>query len=770
VFLPGDLKVYKRIAFLSTLLASIAAAQAHTAFHITHQYANVNAQSLIGLSMGDHKTIVDKQGNLHWSQWTLKRRGLDVPFGFSSQMDGAVAVQLFSGSSGGSAARLKVTGQELYKGRFPFVVTHLEAERMRADELAFAVSANGIGMDVIRLRFSNGGDATLTAEARLSAKRRNLPAFASSRTLATRDGYLVAVAEASAGTFSSKINGLELDYRASVPAHCGVILWIKRPYDLLAQNQASVVNLHGPRLLSEAAQFWEDFWARGIKVELPDRELTDFFYASLAYVVILTERDAHGELWTLDGPGEYVHYWGRGEYFQSRAMEVGGYLEIARRTVEHAFHLQKDDGEWDWPAISGWPAWDNIGGEVGSVWDYYRFSRDRAWLEKAYPHLVAAARWIQLHREETELPADAPPGSKPIKRQIPWSCKKETSPPLKAGERPYWWGLLPWGYGDSGLPEGHNFPANEMTLYAIKCAEQAAVALGDSAEAARLSQEHASYKQDILSSIHRSVELEKGGAPYLPAMPTDPGAAISQSFLAVYPTRLFPPNDPLVTGLLKRMERSELQGLPSNMAWMGASGVWPGESMNVAETYLRRGDVEKTVNVLIAALNHSYSTDVWKEEIKVDNRLPVACVGTSSHKNIPDGIGTGDMPEAWGNANLVNLVRDMLLREKGQTLYLLSGIPSDWIRAGETLSVQDARTTLGVGVVSFRLTYLATGKMALRLTPPVGSINVMVRFPIGLGHSIESAEVNGQPTKSISGSIVTMHGVRGPTRISIQFR
>ncbi len=148
-----------------------------------------------------------------------------------------------------------------------------------------------------------------------------------------------------------------------------------------------------------------------MKIELPEKEIMDFYYSSLAYVFILTERDAQGDLWTLDGPGMYVHYWGRGEYFQARAMEVAGYLDIARQTVEHAFRLQKDDGEWDWPAISGWPAWDSFGGEAGSVWDYYRFSGDRAWLERAYPYLTAAAHWINYHREETELPADAPPGA-----------------------------------------------------------------------------------------------------------------------------------------------------------------------------------------------------------------------------------------------------------------------------------------------------------------------------------------------------------------------
>jgi len=67
------------------------------------------------------------------------------------------------------------------------------------------------------------------------------------------------------------------------------------------------------------------------------------------------------------------------------------------------------------------------------------------------------------------------------------------------------------------------------------------------------------------------------------------------------------------------------------------------------------------------------------------------------------------MPEAWANANLVNLVRDMLLYRQGRTLYILAGIPSDWFGRGETIRVENAPVTFG-GKVSFHLEYVSTGK------------------------------------------------------------
>ena len=100
--------------------------------------------------------------------------------------------------------------------------------------------------------------------------------------------------------------------------------------------------------------------------------------------------------------------------------------------------------------------------------------------------------------------------------------------------------------------------------------------------------------------------------------------AYSQSLLAVYPTGLSAPGHPLVSGLLARMERSARPGLPANKDWLGLSGVWPGESMDGAEIYLLRGDTEKAVGLLLAALNHSYTTKDWKEEILVDKTFAAA--------------------------------------------------------------------------------------------------------------------------------------------------
>ncbi len=754
----GCLLIRLRFGLLCFALFSCAALTA-AQVTIDHRWSNTDAQSLIGLPMGSHKTIVDMKGDLKWSQWNLKRRPPASPIGFSSQMDGELAIQPFAGSPN-HMMPLTVTGQKLYRGRYPFIVTSLQGGGLTLEELAFAVDpgakpdalpnrySGARGMDVVRLTFRNAGSAAADATLELSGRDRNLPGRVSGRALITRSGVDVSLVTGAAGAqVSSRENGLALILRLRVPAHGVKTLWLEDPYEWPAARNAELSQASGKALLSDAAGQWNGLWARATQIDFPQRQMSDFYYSSIAYVLILTEYGKQGGLWTLDGPAVYRQYWGRGEYFQARALEVANFLSVARQTVDHAFHLMNDDGEWDFPPVSGWPAWDNTGGNAGAVWEYYLFTRDQQWLAKAYPYLLRASEWIRFHREESTLEgvSGIPTGARPIHRMIPSRCRPEPNPPLAPGEKPFWYGLLPWSYGDSGIPQGHSFAQNFMAAYAVHVTDEAAKVLGHKSDETWLGQEYSSYVRAIRSDVDRALAFETTKPPYLPAMPTYPQAAYSQTFLAVYPTHIYSPEDPLVTGLIGRMERSERQGLPTNVAWAGPAGVWAGEAMNMAETYLLRGEKQKAGDMLAAALNHSYTTDVWKEEIIVDPSLPRACLGPhSQHKAMQ---GTGDMPEAWANANLILLLRDMLLNERrgrgGVQLHLLAGLPSSWVPAGRSLVVANAPVTTG-GEVSLRVQHVSAKLWRITADPHGARRQFVLHLPMNAS-TVSSVRIGGKP-------------------------
>ena len=734
---------------------------------IDHRYTNTDAQSLIGLPMGSHKTTVERSGSLKWSQWSLKRKPLDVPIGFSSQMDGALAIQPFA-VVGGSETALKTESQTLYRGRYPFIVTKLSGAGLRLEELAFSAdpeadvstlptaNSGAKGLDLIRLTFTNEGTGDANFVLRLSGRERNLPGHVDGSALITKAGEDVAlVSDAGGAAVTAEEDGLLLALRSKVGTHQSKTIWLKLPYEWSAKRNPEISSLSGEALLTKAVAQWDGIWARGARVRYPQQVLNDFYDSSIAYVLILTEYDAKGDLWALDGPDVYRQYWGRGEYFQARALEVAGLLSPARESVEHAFHIMNDDGEWDGPPTSGWPAWDNIGGNAGAVWDYYLYTRDKAWLARAYPYLLRSSEWGRDHREETayENIAGLPVGARPIRRMITGSkCRPEPEPELKPGEKTYWYGLLPWSYGDSGLPEGHSYSHNFLAAYGVRVSAEAARVLGKTEDAAWLDKQYGDFEAAIRKSVERSVGLEKTAIPYLPAQPTRPDAAYSQTFLAIWPTGIYSANDPLVSGLLTRMEGEESQGLPTNVAWAGPAGIWPGESMNMSETYLLRDDAQRNAAILVAALNHSYTTNVFKEEILTDVTKERAC--DTPHSKRENMEGTGDMPEAWGNANVVDLLRDMLVQERTvapvtaeskTTLHLLAGLPAAWIgKPGEVVSVERTPTTLGT-VVSLKLTRTSATTLHLEFEPGARTTDTFVHVPLIGGSRLVEVMMDGHP-------------------------
>jgi hypothetical protein len=148
--------------------------------------------------------------------------------------------------------------------------------------------------------------------------------------------------------------------------------------------------------------------------------------------------------------------------------------------------------------------------------------------------------------------------------------------------------------------------------------------------------------------------------------------------------------------------------------------------MNMAETYLLRGERQKAADMLAAALNHSYTTNVWKEEILVDVDAPRAC--DTPHSKRSNMQGTGDMPEAWGNANLVLLLRDMLLNERDGKLHLLPGLLESWVPEGKTLTLDNAPVTTG-GTVSLRVEHASAKLWRVTIDPHGVSRDFVLHFP-----------------------------------------
>ena len=104
--------------------------------------------------------------------------------------------------------------------------------------------------------------------------------------------------------------------------------------------------------------------------------------------------------------------------------------------------------------------------------------------------------------------------------------------------------------------------------------------------------------------------------------------------------------------------------------------------------------------------------------------------------------GTGDMPEAWGNANLVLLLRDMLVNEREGKVPVLAGLMSDWVLVGQAVSIENAPVTTG-GTVSVRAEHVSAKLWRVTVDPKGKARDFVVHLPVALA-DVASVRVDGK--------------------------
>jgi hypothetical protein len=165
--------------------------------------------------------------------------------------------------------------------------------------------------------------------------------------------------------------------------------------------------------------------------------------------------------------------------------------------------------------------------------------------------------------------------------------------------------------------------------------------------------------------------------------------------MAVYPEEVLAPHDPMVTATLDSTRAKYAEGVMTY-----GDGEWLHDylTMKNTETEVIRGDQRLALSELYAVLLHTGSTHGGFE-------TSVRPWGTRD-------FGDNLAPHGWFAACYRALLRDMLVREAGDTLHLLSVLSPAWLVAGDSVAVRDAPTDFGT--IAFRLDVV--GDTAARLT------------------------------------------------------
>lgn len=411
----------------------------------------------------------------------------------------------------------------------------------------------------------------------------------------------------------------------------------------------------------------------GIPFEVPDSAMMNAVRASLAYALIALDAGASGGA---DGvePDAVPHV--LAALLRARAPDVAA--DLAAPFL-------------GWPAMSS-PATEGpaeAGHAIFSVAELVRFTADTALARRAWPAVRARAE--RIRRVRAPMAHDSMRGG--------------------AG-----FGILPASIAPPhlGTGDGHHYWDDFWAIRGLRDAEWLAGVAGESGEARWMGAE-ADALERALSVSYRQLMLVTR-IDWIPDGPEEiESASMARSTCAgLWPAAGLEPGDTIVRRSFDRYWERFVA--PHDGAFLHGGAFRP-RGLAIAACEVRLDRPERAHAMLRWHLRHPTlpGTHAWAE------RVDTATLGYAG----------GAMPDPWAAADLVNLVRSMLLYERGDTLVLGAGIPMEWLRAG---AVELRGAPSAIGPVSARATAAADGAgviweildagraSALVLTAPVGRV------------------------------------------------
>jgi hypothetical protein len=418
------------------------------------------------------------------------------------------------------------------------------------------------------------------------------------------------------------------------------------------------------------------------------------FRASQAYLLLNRRGPA-----PRSGPLAHDAFWVRDAAYVGQALERIGYAAENQATLDALAGMQREDGSF--PAISdaGGPRpvdeWDAQGEAIVALVAHYRFGHDKAWLARVYPGVARAARFQDALRGRTL--SDEPE----TRSLMPANASAE----------------------DLGPAVWHHFWDDLWAVTGYREAAFAARELGNTPDQVDFEARADDLQATLLYSI--SLVQARTGVSFVPNGPEDvaTSAMARGTTPALWPVRSLQGSH--VQDLLSTSFRAYFQTWlePQNGGYRHVEGtLWPYGGLGIAHAMLRLGWLQPTWQVLDWTLGHQTlpGTYAWGEGINATS----------------GGLELGDMPHSWAAAELISLLRDLVIAEDDGWLQVNPGLPDSWLEPGKHVVLRDAPTEYGPVSVSL-----------IRAAQPAGAdLNVQIDGAPPLGWRIR---VPGTPTQVI---------------------
>ena len=386
--------------------------------------------------------------------------------------------------------------------------------------------------------------------------------------------------------------------------------------------------------------FWHRILGRGMQVELPESKPVETFYASLVYD-LLGRNIVQGKFVQTAGQFQYHRFYLRDAADLVRMYDATGYPDIGGQVLGFFLDRQQPDGNF----LSQADQYDGWGEAMWAFGEHYRMTRDREFAAGVFPAMVRGVDWLSQARAKDPL------------HLIPATNVRDNE-------------YIP------GHLTGYNF----LALDGLDAAIEVAQMLDRKPEVERFQKERKDYASVFFSLLDK-VSASQGGVlpPSLDAgdwKGTDWG-----NLLSITPEPLLDPWDPRVTATLTKTQAHYQEGISTYAE--PDNGIFLHHYLTIKNTLteLVRGEQEQALREFYAELLHTSSTHTGFE-------YAIRPWGTRDFE--------GNLaPHAWFAADYRNLLRNMLVREQGHTLHLLSAISPEWLGPGKRIAISGATTRFG---------------------------------------------------------------------------
>ncbi len=477
-------------------------------------------------------------------------------------------------------------------------------------------------------------------------------------------------------------------------------LEFRMPYMAIPQGSSQAGKISSASFdeyLNRTVTFWDELIQKGIDISVPEEKVVNTFKANLVYSLIARNKQ-DGNYVQKVNDFQYHAFWLRDASFIVRMYDLSGYHDIARQCLDFFPRWQQPDGNF----VSQGGQYDGWGQTMWAYGTHFRITHDRQFAESIYPSVRKAVGWLTSARKLDSLhlmPVTTPGDNEDI----------------------------------TGHVTGHNFWA----LAGLKNAIALAEGLGKTEDAASYRAEYNDLKT-TLERILRRIGASTGG--YIPPGIENKGGQDWGNMLAVYPEMILDPFDPLVTGTLNATRAKYQEGI---MTYGNGRYLHHYLTIKNTETELIRGDQTMAMEEFYALLLHTGSTHTGFE-------FTIFPWGTRDFMmNLT--------PHGWFSAKFRALMRNMMVREQGDDLHVLSAISPEWFRENGNISVKKASTNFGD--VNFALS-CGSRKAVLTFDNHFTSAPAAILVHIPWFINIRSADADGVPARADQGVLRLPPGVK----------